>query len=51
MPLVISKTLFDHGPIPLPENAVMHEVALRGKDQSVAYYALESMPNLTQTKN
>ncbi|MBS8275263.1 adenylate/guanylate cyclase domain-containing protein [Thalassospira tepidiphila] len=48
VPLVISKTLFDHGPIPLPENAVKHEVALRGKDQSVAYYALEAMPDLTQ---
>ncbi|WP_430473589.1 adenylate/guanylate cyclase domain-containing protein [Thalassospira lucentensis] len=50
VPLVISKTLFDHGPIPLPENAVLHEVALRGKDQSVAYYALDAMPDLTQTK-
>lgn len=48
VPLVISKTLFDHSPIPLPENAVLHEVALRGKDQSVAYYALESMPDLSQ---
>ncbi|HBV00225.1 adenylate/guanylate cyclase domain-containing protein [Thalassospira lucentensis] len=47
VPLVISKTLFDHGPIPLPENAVLHEVALRGKDQSVAYYALDAMPDLT----
>lgn len=50
VPLVISKTLFDHGPIPLPENAVLHEVALRGKDQSVAYYALEAMPDLAQTR-
>ncbi len=50
VPLVISKTLFDHGPIPLPENAVLHEVALRGKDQSVAYYALDAMPDLTQAK-
>ncbi|MHC8491271.1 adenylate/guanylate cyclase domain-containing protein [Thalassospira sp. SM2505] len=50
VPLVISKTLFDLGPIPLPENAVLHEVALRGKDQSVAYYALDAMPDLTQLK-
>lgn len=50
VPLVISKTLFDLGPIPLPENAVLHEVALRGKDQSVAYYALDAMPDLTQVK-
>ncbi|MDG4718789.1 MULTISPECIES: adenylate/guanylate cyclase domain-containing protein [Thalassospira] len=50
VPLVISKTLFDHGPIPLPENAVLHEVALRGKDQSVAYYALDAMPDLTQAR-
>ncbi|NIZ00916.1 adenylate/guanylate cyclase domain-containing protein [Thalassospira lucentensis] len=47
VPLVISKTLFDHGPIPLPDYAVLHEVALRGKDRSVAYYALETMPDLT----
>lgn len=50
VPLVISKSLFDLGPIPLPENAVLHEVALRGKDQSVAYYALDAMPDLTQVK-
>ena len=50
VPLVISKTLFDHGPIPLPENAVLHEVALRGKDQSVAYYALDAMPDLSQVR-
>lgn len=48
VPLVISKTLFDFGPIPLPGNAVLHEVALRGKDQSVAYYALDAMPELPQ---
>jgi adenylate cyclase len=51
VPLVISKTLFDLGPIPLPENAVLHEVALRGKNQSVAYYALDAMPDLTQFKS
>lgn len=50
VPLVISKGLFDLGPIPLPENAVLHEVALRGKDQTVAYYALDKMPDLTQRK-
>ncbi len=48
VPLVISKAIFDHGPISLPENAVMHEVALRGKDQTVAYYALENMPELPE---
>lgn len=46
VPLVISKALFDFGPIPLPDNAVMHEVALRGKNQSVAYYALDALPDL-----
>ena len=46
VPLVISKALFDFGPIPLPENAIMHEVALRGKNQSVAYYALDALPDL-----
>ncbi|MCC9621352.1 adenylate/guanylate cyclase domain-containing protein [Thalassospira sp. MA62] len=48
VPLVISKSLFDHSPIPVPEGAVLHEVALRGKDRSVAYYALSEMPDLSQ---
>ncbi|MFH1805885.1 MAG: adenylate/guanylate cyclase domain-containing protein [Pseudomonadota bacterium] len=44
--LVMSRALFDHGGLEVPADAVLHEVALRGKAQNVAYYALETLPEL-----